>query len=1697
MSDQMLFNNRYRVAQKLGQGNTGDIFLVEDLFQEARQFALKIIRTDRINEAALTRFKQEFATMTRLKHPNLARVFEFGHDPASACYYLVMEMAGQLSLRDWLDQQKSFSLPVILHILTEIARALSFIHSRQVIHRDIKPHNVMLSLNEAGMPISVKLIDFGLADLENADNEIKGTLHYMAPEILSGPVSPATDIYACGLVAYELLTGSSFYDTDQPQAIIPILRNSDLHAAAQQQALSRIARSEVRSLLAQMTAYSPENRLAGGADIIHAINTWLGENFRLETLQTSEAYVLGAGFVGRKKELAGLIDFIQTGEKRLLLIKSSAGLGKSRLLQEFKNYCQLNRVHFLECRDLPEQSAPYDTLTTVLYQLAFDANDHLLNLYGPTLEKILPHHPRLAKWHNQIPFDPRTERSFLTRQIAGFLLAHSFSKIEPTVLFLNDIQWIDEASLESLTELFSKLKLPNDSKSSLRIYATIRNDDLERIRSLLDVFESDSLLETVELRPFNAEDAAAYIEQIFGFNQLSPGLRQAIPDMVTRVGGNPFFLQELLRTLVEQQFIVRERREWTLSRPIQQAQLPATIADLILSRVSRRQFSAKVMDFIFIAALLNRSFTTAELNDICQRTTIGEINQRVTELERLEIFCQEIMDDHVMYRFSHPLIREAIISAVPDLEWLHAHIARQMEHLYRHNLDAYVEELADHYQQAGDKLKAYYYLERAGNQAKSNFLYRKALAYYDQALSQLDSRESHAYVTVALKRGEIVTIMGKWQEAETIYRQCLKIAESLEDRLLIGHSSLGLAELLIRKSKLIESRPLLEQALVLYQAIEYGEGIANVMGRLGVISMMQRDFNQARNYFNWQCELAEKYNHKTALILALGNLGNIYNEERQYDKMQECYDRVLILAEQSNNRLAISITIGNLGECYFNQKRYQEAMDFYQKKLSYDASIGNRLQSSGILHQIGQIYIKFHDYENARLTYQKEYQIAEETGNIAHKVMALAELGHLEFTSGHYDKAFAFYRKASEKDTQVENAAYSGLLELYTAQIYRTAGDISAAQEGFELALEKARQANNLSLICDALTESADIFVDLRDWDNAGRRVEEAARIARSIGHDEVSFKSAVLTAKIAYGKATDRAVRRQVVAELVELAEAQTDEDRKAAVYYALYALTAAWEFGHHALLLYRALSEKTPIAEFRKRVNELSKIQRTVQAEGHDYLAKSVSPIEARMQYEAHTDRLIRLQDQTQLTLAKVGMLRERLHLLEESAAAEKNDPHYEMMQTGLAILDVIRIISTSLHLNDLLDSIIDSCIELSQAQRGFLILLEANGPMATDRQWFFQVGRHINQESLAGADFAISRSVVLKTIETGEPIFLQDALQNTDIGATESINKLNLLTIVCLPLVAPSSPKPFGVIYMDSEQNTHMVEAQLKHTLMMVANQAAIFIENARLYEKAEQRGYQLDEVNRQLQKLDHMKSAFINLTSHELRTPLAVLGGYLQLIKMCHEPSCDPEIKDYLNRCLEALGHLQKIVNTICDLSHLSRPQLQLDFAESSINCLIREVAQEIFPFMNKRNLHFESDLPEEDVRIQMHADSVWQILVNLLLNAIRYTQDGGTIRIHLKPAEDHVLIAVMDTGIGIPVSEHETIFKEFYTPKDIRYHHSGTIEFNSGGLGIGLSIAKALVDLHHGRIWVESQENEGSTFYISLPCVQSAATAAPG
>ena len=259
------------------------------------------------------------------------------------------------------------------------------------------------------------------------------------------------------------------------------------------------------------------------------------------------------------------------------------------------------------------------------------------------------------------------------------------------------------------------------------------------------------------------------------------------------------------------------------------------------------------------------------------------------------------------------------------------------------------------------------------------------------------------------------------------------------------------------------------------------------------------------------------------------------------------------------------------------------------------------------------------------------------------------------------------------------------------------------------------------------------------------------------------------------------------------------------------------------------------------------------------------------------------------------------------------------------------------------------------------------------------------------------------------------------------------------------------------------------------------------------KLEKKTAELEEKNEILRKMDKTKTNFISISAHELRTPLTLIMGYSQMLEL--DLQKDPEMQKLAQGILEGAERMTDVVESMLDVSRIDSNALILRKASIQLEPVIRKLQKEFTSALEERHIIFSAEGLEKLPPITADPDMMQKVFYHLMMNAIKFTPDGGNVKISGRfvngTEPPQVEVSVCDTGIGVDPGMHDLIFEKFSQTGEVLMHSSGKTKFKGGGPGLGLSIARGIINAHGGRIRVESPGHDeetfpGSTFIVSLP-----------
>ncbi len=1093
-----LIGNRYLLQEELGMGGMGVVYRALDRLatDEATQVvALKrvVSPTERHGTSTAGRddsfdmrlsLAQEFKLLATLRHPNIISVLDYGFDAAvdgQRQPFFTMELIE--NSKTITEAGKDQLLDVQVDLLVQLLQALTYLHRRGIIHRDLKPSNVLVTDGK------LKTLDFGLSigreqqPTDDMGSTTAGTIGYMAPEVLMGiAASEASDLYAVGVIAYELFTGQHPFDSDDPGILI----NNIFEVIPQVSDIPPGLSSVVERLMSK----SPESRYESARDVIAAMARATGKSIAHETAATRESFLQAARLIGRDVELAQLVGALETSQKEnsgaVWLVGGESGVGKSRLLDELRTVALVRGIPVLRGQGVAEQSALYSIWRPALRALALltpleDDEAALLKPLIPDiaelLERPIPDAPAAAT--------PQAAQERLFKTIEAL-----FSKqTQPLLIVLEDLHWANE-NLELMRHL-TAAHLP------VLWVGTYRDDESPDLPTKLP----DAKL--LKLPRLSQEGIAELSEAILGEN----GRQEHVVDLLHReTEGNVFFLVEVVRALAEDAGQLEQIGMMTLPEHI----FAGGVQRIVTRRLERIPTWGRRL--LQIAAVAGRYLDLDLL-----RTLVNTNGDSVKTRHALPLPIDKTFDEWLticgdatvldvqdnQWRFSHDKLREGMLSELDETQKraLHGQVAQAMEQVYA-NAPERAAVLAYHWQIAGNPAKEAHYSALAGDQAMQQGANRQATEYFEAALraweslpetpdiqrQYIDTVVKLSRVGVFLQRGTGTTlktqleramelakvlndpvreayvlgsigaylyVRGELGEAISAFIRVIGMAEKLglEELLMVPYNIMG--RVLILGSDIPGAQPMLLKGIPLAEKYQDLEMLSGSLAFYALTCLLQGNLSEMRPYLEQSMEIAEKLGHPTRIASNWTIIAAGYSMTGYPDLSDECIQRSQPIAEQAQEQQVLYINTGTRGYNECVRGNYEVAREYLDKALNMAQANRWLLYIPLFLTYRAEVEFGLGNVQAAEERAQAALQTAEKFKHMsavgeAHRVLAKIHAYH-----GRWSEAENALQRAVLAQQPAKMASLIAIYQFELSKVYRALGQPEKARAMLNAALQE------------------------------------------------------------------------------------------------------------------------------------------------------------------------------------------------------------------------------------------------------------------------------------------------------------------------------------------------------------------------------------------------------------------------------------------------------------------------------------------------------------------------------------------------------------------------------------------------------------------------------------------------------------------
>lgn len=833
-----IINNRYEVLSKLGSGGMGSVYKVHDRLTD-KAIALKQVNANATDLEFASRASMndtddfrlglalEFRTLASLRHPQIVSVLDYGFDESGQPYFTMQLIDSAKELTDYaatLSDEKKVEL------LVAVLQALSYLHRRGILHRDLKPPNVLVNADG-----QVKVMDFGLAlhrgdSVTNLHESGVGTLAYMAPELFADePATIQSDLYAVGVMAYELFVGKHpFKGSNMMSLIMSIARDIPDTTSLPY---------DLADFLDKLLSKTANERFDSAEACIRELCKATDFPVPEENASQRASYLQAARFVGRDTELKTLLESLKNtldNQGTFYLLGGESGVGKSRLVEELRSRALVDGAIVFRGQGSDGVGTGWDLWRDVLPPLVLASTLEDLEYWA--LETVLPNLSRLSKTPSErTAIPPDSLDALIEQSIVDMLLRLD----KPVLLLLDDVQWAQE-QLSPLTQLSEKI-----DTQSLMIVASYRDDEAP---DLPEQFPAATLLPLKRLDDNSIQELSVSMLGTIGQDGKLVSLLQRETE------GNVFFMVEVLRALAEEAGSLNDITSIELPQSI----LTGGVRSVVQRRLNRLPDIVQL--WLKPIAIIGRQLDIALIDHISENFLIQDITKQLTgELEtnpvalgvyksmvptvreEFLIICSnasvlEAVGEN--WQFSHDKIRETIIADLSGEERrIHSsNVADAIEQTYP-DTRSYYPKLVTLFQSAGRDNDEARYIEEASLIVSQNGNINLALDLANRALELIPSS------VIALNvKAYAMTWIGspEFDRILSLYNRVLEIAPRNEDAMA------GKAFILRRKAEKIgiddpASVPLFDEAEQIFTALLdenpdhvdfYGESWWGILGGL-------------------------------------------------------------------------------------------------------------------------------------------------------------------------------------------------------------------------------------------------------------------------------------------------------------------------------------------------------------------------------------------------------------------------------------------------------------------------------------------------------------------------------------------------------------------------------------------------------------------------------------------------------------------------------------------------------------------------------------------------------------------------------------------------------------------------------------------------------------------------------------------------
>jgi predicted ATPase/signal transduction histidine kinase len=1613
-----------------------------------------------------------------------------------------------------------WELTQFLRVSAGTAAALGGLHRQGLIHGNVNPANILVNLSSGQAWLVGACFESRLPGApDSTPLESAGTFAYMAPEQtgrINRPVDARSDLYSLGVTLYELLTGTLPFAASDPmewahahiarQPVPPSERAADIPEQL----------SAIVSKLLSKTAESRYQSAAGlEADLRSCLASWEADGrmdrFPLGSKDISERLLIPEKLYGRdqeSRELQAAFDrMLDSGRPELVLISGYSGIGKSSVVTEVCKYLFSPQAIFASGKfDQYKRDIPYATLAQALksiisqilsksdpevadwkrvLQEAVEPNGELIINLIPELEFIIgkqPAVPDLALQEAQVRF-----QIVFRRFLAAFAGAE-----HPLALFLDDLQWVDDATLELVEDLVSEPEI-----RYVLLIGAYRNNEvgpshpLERM--LAGMRHRESTIREIALRPLALHDVTGLVaDSLHCSRESAEPLAHLVHE---KTGGNPFFVIQFFTALAEEGSLWFDQENyawtWDMSR-LRAKEYTDNLGEFMAGKLQR--LPQRTQEVLGQFACLGSKVDLGLLARIREETE-EELHGDLREAAQAGL----VVRTDKGYAFLHDRVHEAAYALIAEGKRAAAHlrIGRLMASgVVPTDTEEEIFEIVNQLNRGTTLVESTDERERiaefnlvAGKRAKAATAYASALNYLMAGRALLDERgwERRYQLVFCLEfeRAQCEFLTGHFSVAEERLLMLGQKAAGVVDRAAVVRAQIDLFASLDQSQRAVEA------------GLEYLRGVGVAWPPHPTDEEVRQEYDRIwRQLGSRPIEsLADLPSITDPLYRAMLDVLTALEEPAYFtDQNLRCLivARMVNLSLENGNSDGSCVAYVQLG--WFVGPRfgdYEAAFRFGKLGLDLVEKHGLERFRARVTQCFGYFISPWSRHLSGSLELLRRSLVsAQQAGDLKYAVYACDRLTTVLLAAG--EQLAEVQRQAENAIEVARRAKFGYVVDIIVSQLrfIRTLRGLTPSLASFNDAefnedlFEERMEANPHSVfaICWYWIRKLRARFYAGDY---GSALAAAAKVKPillpGIQHFEAAefLFYAALTHAAAYDSASPEDKLRQ--------------RDALMAAYQQILILAqnCPENFGNCAALvgaeIARIEGRQLDAERLYEEAIESARTNNFIQNEAvaHEIAARFYGarglPTVARAYLQNARDSYWRWG-----ALGKVKQLEQSFSGLRETHRL--SGVLLEQVDVQ-ALATASQAVSSELDLPRLVETLLVIALKDAGAQRGVLLLLRDQEPQIEAEALTGPDAVSVNFRQAPPTPMDLPDSILRYVIRTHESIILDDASAPNQFSPDEYIRKRQARSVLCFPLIKQASLK--GILYLENNLGSHVFTPERISVLKVLVSQASISLDHARLVaeltKEIMERKRAEEELRESEASLREAQTELAHVTrvttmgelaasiAHEVNQPLAgiVTNGNASLRWLSADTPNLDEAREAIRRIIRDGSRAGQVVARIRALSQKTRAAKE----SVDINEAIEEIVVLIGGELQRDHVVLQMDLAANLPLVVGDRVQLQQVVMNLILNGVEamrsVSEHDRNLLIRTEGGEsDEIRVSLQDSGTGIDPETQEEIFDAFYTTKP-------------GGLGMGLAISRSIVENHGGRLWVMRNQGSGSTFCFTL------------